>query len=279
MLDSLLARNPWFDGEIVVIHHGLDETEQTRLAAAFPRLRTMSPPKPLTVALDALAEMHPHLAGRIARFHSLATFWIEGNQDILFCDSDLLFTGDMSAIFAEEGDLLAAPDRAMLQGNRRDPVTLQELDGAGGPASHRSFNAGLMVLRPALRCEANRARILEQLDGAFWTDLRSNHTDQALLYRMFGEIVTLLDQRYNRMVGHAESLRGMADLPIEKACVLHFNGPAKPWRLERHSDKALEDAHFIKALELWFDAHCKFLVRQHFSSWFLPAADNKKPPV
>ena len=266
MLDSFLAQNAWFDGELVAIQSGLDEGEQQQLEADFPGLRVLGPPQLLLAALADLAGAHQHLATRIARFHSLSSFWLECEGDILFCDSDLVFAGDIAPIFEDEGEMLAAPDRAMLQGNRRDPKTLEEVSGDPDASAFSSFNAGLMVLRPALRNDANRRAILAELGGDFWENLHSQHTDQALLYRLFGDRVTLFDQRYNRLVGHAASLRGVADLPLEDACVLHFNGPAKPWRLEHHGERARDDGQFIAALRVWFEAHHRFLTKRHFAS-------------
>ena len=266
MLDSFLTHNGWFRGDLMAIHQGLDDAEQAELSADFPRLRLATPPEPLLAALEALAAAQPHLANRIARFHSLSSFWLEDKGAILFCDSDLVFTGDILPIFDHTGDLLAAPDRAMLQGNRRDPETMEEQKGEGRGNAHRSFNAGLMVLGKALRTDENRSAILGELAGDFWSDLRSDHTDQALLYRLFGDAVTLLDQRFNRLVGHAASLRGVADLPLDEARVLHFNGAAKPWRLERHAAMAAQNAQYIAALRMWFEAHHRFLTKRHFAS-------------
>ena len=187
---------------------------------------------------------------------------------MLFLDSDLVFTGDVSSILEEQGTILAAPDRAMLQGNRRDPETLEEREGDAGSEGFQSFNAGLMVLRPGTRHEETRSAILDLLMPEHWDQMRSDHTDQAVLYKLFGKTVTLLDQRFNRMILHSSSLRGVADLALEDAVVLHFNGPAKPWLPERHVGAALADGTFIKALRIWSDAHEKFLTRLHFAGKF-----------
>lgn len=265
MLDSFLAHNRWFKGEIVVVQSDLDDGAKAGLRAAFPQVTFASPPLELASALEILAAKQPHLAGRIARFHSLSMFWLDVEGDVLFLDSDLVFTGDISSILEERGDLLAAPDRAMLQGNQRDPETLEEQEGCAGGNGFRSFNAGLMVLRSAIRCEATRVAIIDLLKPDHWDQLRSDHTDQAVLYKLFGNSVALLDQRFNRMILHSKSLRGVADLALDDALVLHFNGPAKPWLPERHIGAAQADGTFIKALRIWTEAHESLLTRLHFA--------------
>lgn len=267
MLHSFLATNPWFNGEIAVIADDLSEEETAALARAFPRLACAPPSAALTGVIAALVAALPHLASRARRFHSLDAFAPGRAGRVLFCDSDLLFRQDMSAMLEPAGTLIACPDRTQLAGIQRDRHTLSEnLSEQDAPADgpFRTFNAGLMVIDETLRSDAVFGALLGQLAPEVFAQVASGHTDQAVLNRQFGTEVMLADPRFNRLVGHAGRLRGAASVSLADAAVIHFNGPAKPWDFSCHPAPADADPAFIRALGLWFDAYRGFLEVQHF---------------
>jgi hypothetical protein len=254
MLASFLATNPWFDGNIIVLHSRLSETDRTELTAAFPRLacRTASPR--LIAAIDALTAAHPHLAGRRDRFLSLETLLLDAPGKLLFADSDLLFRGDISALLAKDAPLVAAPDAAMLRGNRRDADTLAEVAAVGeAPAS---FNAGLLVYDP----DPEIAQALwPLLDPVGWSRIASQHTDQAVWNLLLRERVALVSTAFNLMIWHRATSFAHEPVPLDDAQVLHFNGAAKPWRLDLHADAIARDPPYAEALRLWTAARAGWL--------------------
>ena len=249
MLASFLRLNRWFDGEIVVVTPTIDPVESEAFSREFDRLRFRTGSQELADAIANLVAAYPKLANRAARFLSLECFWMGGNEPILYCDSDLLFLRDISEGLSTEGEVLACPDRAHL---------MNEKDGV-------SFNAGMMLLRPAIRTEETRQAILACLDPDAWSSVKTDHTDQAVLNAVLAGRVKLLDQSYNRLIGHAARLRGVADMKLDGTHVLHFNGPAKPWQLDRHADAARHSGEMVKGYQLWFEAHCRNLARLHLA--------------
>jgi lipopolysaccharide biosynthesis glycosyltransferase len=129
-----------------------------------------------------------------------------------------------------------------------------------------SFNAGLMVINPDCKSQAVWNALLQHLSVDIWRNVASDHTDQAVYNRQFGNLVTLANPAYNYLIGHAAQVRSAFDTPMSGAKVLHYNGPAKPWRFEHHLDAIAQDAGYIKALQHWQRAYAEFLAKYHFAA-------------
>lgn len=248
MLASFLRRNRWFDGEIIVVTPTVYQAEAIKACTReFERLHIRIVSQELAAAIATLVAAYPNLANRAARFLSLECFWVGGGNSILYCDSDLLFLRDISEGLTTDGEVLACPDRSYLMNDKNG----------------LSFNAGMMLLRPAICTEETRQQVLARLDPNAWRSVRTDHTDQAVLNAVLSSRVTLLGQSYNRLIGHAIKLRSVAEMPLHATHVLHFNGPAKPWQIDKHIDAARQSGEMVKGYQLWFEAHCQNLARMH----------------
>ncbi|WP_077148268.1 glycosyltransferase [Sphingopyxis sp. KK2] len=254
MLASFLATNPWFAGDVLVLHSRLTDTDQAALAAAFPRLscRTASPR--LDAAIDRLTAAHPHLANRRDRFLSLETLLLDAPGTLLFADSDLLFRGDLAPLLAIDAPLVAAPDAAMLRGNVRDADTLAEVAATGDPQA--SFNAGLLLYAPD---PARADAMWPLLDPENWSKIASQHTDQAVWNLLLRDRVHLVGTTWNLMIGHRAASFAREPVALAEAHVLHFNGAAKPWRPDRHAAAIARDPEFPAAVRLWAAARADWL--------------------
>jgi lipopolysaccharide biosynthesis glycosyltransferase len=241
MLDSFVHNNPWFNGPITIIHDDLDAATQARLTSLFPRLTCRAPRADLVRAIDQLVAERPALASRYRRFFSLDVFDGESTRAALFVDSDVLFRGSVEAVAALDTAIAACGDRALLMGNVRDPETLAERAADEVAPAFRSFNAGFIRISPGLR---------------------RDHTDQAVLNRMFGAHVHVLDRGYNLMLGHIGKLGETARSALREASVLHFNGPAKPWQLDETLSAMAHDPDFAFALAAWHAAYRRFISRR-----------------
>jgi len=251
MLHSFLAHNRWFSGEILVLHSRLSEADTAALAHRFPRLSCHRASPRLAAAVDGLVAAHPHLAGRRDRFLSLETLLIPGSRRRLFCDSDMLFRGDIAPLLDRDAPLVACPDAATLRGRRRDGTTMAELGDEGeqdGPTL-QSFNAGLMLVDPA--GEATIDAMFAALDPDAWSQVMSSHTDQAVWNRLFRGNADLASTRYNLMMLHRLESHAHEPVPVADARVLHFNGPGKPWLPARHAEAIARDPAFAEALRFW----------------------------
>lgn len=261
MLASFRAANPWFDGEILILHSRLSAADEAALAAAFPHLSCRGPSLRLAAAIDDLVAAHPHLATRRDRFLSLETLLLPPRSKHLFCDSDLLFRGDIAPLFAIDAPLVAAPDAAMLRGNVRAADTLAEVTPADG-ARAASFNAGLLVHDPAAAGAATADALWPLLDPEVWSRVASQHTDQAVWNLLLRDRVHLVGTEFNLMMTHRRASFAHEPVAIGDARVLHFNGPAKPWRPDRHADAIARDGDYAEAFRLWIAARADWLRTQ-----------------
>ncbi|MXO90819.1 glycosyltransferase [Pontixanthobacter aquaemixtae] len=273
MLHSFLRTNQWFDGSIIVLENDLRRGDKAALQANFPSVTFPGVSTELDQAIDRLVAEFPKLAGRRTRFLSLDAFQPESGDTALFLDSDLLFLEDIADIAdmaAMDGPIIACGDRSQLVGTHRDPVSMEETDT---PSSQgfSSFNAGLMILRQDVRTQSVWQELLAHLTPEAWKDVTTDHTDQAVYNRVFGDRVVLADPRFNYLIGHAGQLRGSADVTLKSAKVLHFNGHVKPWLFHQHLPATASDASFIAALGHWNDAYRRFLTAHHFN---VSAADS-----
>ncbi len=251
MIDSFLRHNRWFDGEIVVLHARLTDDQSCAIEQQFAGSRCQRASPPLAAAIDHLCDAAPALIGRRDRFLSLDAFALTDYDTVLFADSDMIFQGDVGDLTDGTGDLLAAPDGAMLRGNRRDADTLEERRGQGAA----SFNAGLMAIGASVRRGDVFAALLDRLDPARWAAIASDHTDQAVLNLELRDAVTLIGTQYNLMVGHRRTSFAADPVRIADALALHFNGPAKPWLIDRHDAALTHDPGYLGACSRWYDAY------------------------
>jgi hypothetical protein len=258
MLASFLATNAWFDGEILILHSRLTAADEAALTAGFPRLSCRRASPRLAAAIDTLVAAHPHLAARRDRFLSLETLLLPPGGKALFCDSDMLFRGDIAPLLAIDAPLVAAPDAAMLRGNVRAPGTLAEVAPADGTRA-ASFNAGLLVHDPAAAGAATADALWPLLDPEAWSRIASQHTDQAVWNLLLRDRVHLVGTEFNLMMTHRRTSFAHEPVAVDAARVLHFNGPAKPWRPDRHADAIARDPAYAEAFDLWIAARAAWL--------------------
>ena len=102
-IHSFLKHNPWFDGDVVVIHAGLSEEACECVSARGQRVRFHPAGSELVRRIDAVTAARPDFIGKRARFLSLEAFALAGYDKVLFCDSDLLFRQPVAELF--EGDV------------------------------------------------------------------------------------------------------------------------------------------------------------------------------
>ena len=100
MLDSFRRHNEWFDGDIIIIHDSLRPQSIAQLQNSFERVTMRKPGPDLNAQINSLVAAVPDIRSRRSRFLSLETFSLSGYDKILFCDSDLLFRGDVGDLFA-----------------------------------------------------------------------------------------------------------------------------------------------------------------------------------
>ena len=263
MLQSFLETNPWFAGQINLLQDDLSDQQKSEFSEFFGQVHFPEISPALSAAIGTLVAALDHLADRRRRFYSLETFFADAAGPVLFCDSDMLFRSDISPMFEIPGPLAACGDRAQIAGGGRDPATLAETADGAPDGGFSSFNAGLMVIGRAARNADIRSALMGELDPENWAAIASDHTDQAVLNRVFGSAVSIAPPQFNYLVGHAGALKGAAGVSAKEAKVLHFNGPAKPWAFAAHMRAARQSAEFVWAAGQWFDCYRRYLAARH----------------
>ncbi len=238
MLRSYLDENQRYDIDFLVIHHGLSQSEQRLLKEAVPRLKLRYPSPDLIYYLDRLASELPSLRNRIGRFYSLEITRLIGYERVLFCDSDLLFRGNIDRLFEDEAELLAAPDASCYRGNERELSSFSEVISSDGNKSELDvkeilpsvFNAGFMLFDGRDFGESLYQALLSELEVKKWEQVKTSHTDQVIFNRYYSDRVSFIDARYNYLLLHHDLIKNASSICVDEAIVWHFNGPTKPWK-------------------------------------------------
>ena len=283
MLHSFLKVNPWFEGDLVIIHDGLEPTAHQSLVACFERLRFVPVTPRLRSRLQSLIAFRPQLASREARFYSLEIFRLTGYDKVLFCDSDLLFCRPVNELFEMQQPLICGGDGPYYRGNSRDAASFAEVDSASHEASCpaagtelvQTFNAGLLLIDAQLLTEANYDGLLALLSVQSWQRIETAHTDQFLYNLFFAGRQTLVNADYNFLLQHRTAICEKEGVTLSDAKVLHFNGLTKPWLLNHTLLTAQRDGALIRAFQLWYNAYIECLTHLHLRSHFArPSSDS-----
>ena len=180
---------------------------------------------------------------------------------VLLCDTDLLFRGDVSALFEMESEVRACPDGANLPGKGRNADGFSIIDGNLPGALSATFNAGVMAFRRAALGEAVYQSFLAQLDRFANGELTGDHRDQLIFNLLFRDRCSLLDVRYNFLVGFCALAEQATDADIATAAVLHFNGPFKPWNPAQSLDLSRLEPRLKASLGEWSRTYLDCLAR------------------
>ncbi len=269
MLYSFLKNNPWFQGDIVIIHDGLTSKYCRYLAMCFERVRFVSITPRLKACLQDLLAHRPDLASRQARFYSLEIFRLAGYDKVLFCDSDLLFCKSVYELFEEEQGLICCGDGSYYRENCRDATSFAEISGTSREATtvlRQTFNAGFLLFDVLLLNKGHYNGLLALLSEKTWQQIETDHTDQVVYNLYFAGQQTLVGCEYNYMLRHQSAIYAKEGVKLTEASVFHFNGPAKPWDSLQSLHSIRKDPFYLIAIKKWNTAYLAFLALLHLNT-------------
>lgn len=279
MLHSFRRHNPWFGGDILVLHHRLPGSSR-RLLEKATGARLVPVSRELQAQVGELVLARPELNDRKARFYSLELFRWTRYERLFFCDSDLLFLDSIEPVLDHTGPLLCAGDGAYYRGLPRDPVTYSPL--AGGSLKN-TFNSGFMVVDPSQFEPSTYQAALGLLRPDTWSGVEQPHTDQLVLNRLLQGKQTLVGCEFNYLLLHAQTISAHSGISWLQARVLHYNTPVKPWSSSALW-RGLASPRFLHCWARWqrsfLDAstHLQALrVRPHDSSSRGDSGQNRNP--
>ena len=246
MLHSFLKENPWFRGDILVLHDGLSERNVELLGLLSPRVRCVRIGDALRTAIPTVLEAIPELAPLQARFYSLDLFAQQGYDAAIFCDSDILIRGSVEE--ALKGD---AAFRAV---DARVSHVLPDPDAPDAPRV-RSLNSGFFVVDRALLSPQVHEELLALTTPATFDGMRATLADQVVLNVRFAESFASLDPAYNYLLSRTRGSQGERMEAMLAAKVLHFVGPRNPWMPEQVLERSTEDPVMVRAFGLWLSSY------------------------
>lgn len=253
LLSSFLRHNPWFTGDIVIIHDGLPDAARARLQR-FPNLRFHAVGAVLKDRLAELAVARPKIAAKLPILRSLEAFNLPGYDWVLKLDSDVLCTGSAAGLAGIDGALLGCPDQAYFRGHVRHPQTYvpQHMSlGAAERVSAMAFNAGILFLRPGRLDPRVYDDLTERVHPDTWLMIRTGHSDSVVLNRHFRGLWTPVPEKYNYMISKDSAHYTRPRCAPSDAVFLHYIGRPKPWDAEAAGAVSAMDAERRFAFELW----------------------------
>jgi lipopolysaccharide biosynthesis glycosyltransferase len=255
LIHSFLKHNPWFDGDIVIICDSL-EADQRRLFQIFQNVIFRNPGDDLLLRIGHLCRNLPKLLPKRKRFYSIEVFNLEGYDKLLFFDSDMLVTSDLSEIINLPHELMACSDNPYDKQDRiRDKVTFKRLSPneiAGNPHSlAKTFNAGFMVVDKVFLNNESYESLKQLISIEIFGNIRTHNTDQVVLNLHFDNKVTFLPAGYNLILSQSPELIENEKLSPDEIKILHFTGKYKPWEASHKLDELMIDAYFAKFIIDW----------------------------
>ena len=262
-IGSFLKHHPDLDGDVVIIHDGLDERQRAYLGALSDRVRFVPVSAELRERLACVGAAVPHLDPILNHLYAFEAYRLTGFRKLLLCDGDLLFRQPIGELFDSEDALLCCGESAYLRGRGRDATTFALLnDSPPAGALNRTFNDGFLLIDAALTGEDCYADLLSLVAPDMWRGSATVNVRQFLHNRYFHGRHTLIGSTYNFMLRHADLIMAREGLTAADAKVLHFNLPVKPWvpaamlRWTRASAP-------VPAFDFWYDAWTECLAAAH----------------
>jgi lipopolysaccharide biosynthesis glycosyltransferase len=256
LLYSFLKHNPWFKGDILVIHDETLPQNACNLLGSFPRIQLRKVSHTLVKKSKNLIPSFPDFERRLGQFYSLEAFQLKEYERLLFLDSDMVIRGSLEELFHREEDLLVCATASYYK-NPKDYT-------ARDPFSIEKFNAGMMLISKSLLKESLYGEMLSKVSVEFFSafvpqpskfrmgneEIRLT-ADQLIHNTLLHKKATFVSLRYNYRLGLAEKIREREGIGIEDSYIVHFTGKKKPWLLSDSLKRMLEGQENAKAYNYW----------------------------
>lgn len=254
LIYSFLKYHPDFDGDILVITDDPAVEFRERLEGIFP-VQFIEPDPRLRAAVSTLQKHEPRLTGIYRRLFTLELFRLVDYDRVVYLDSDIYCSGDISELFSRQEALLACPDGFSFADQVRQLIGKGESLVASeryGKQFASSFNAGVLSIGKPLLGEDTYSQLLGMLDPVRWKDMgQSKFTDQMALNVFFDGQFTPLHSRYNYVIFLEEYQKCVQQVSLLDARLVHFAGDIKPWNHYDPVQLASQAPQFIKFIDVW----------------------------
>lgn len=257
MLGTFLHHNPWFKGDIVILHDGYTDRVRSELST-FPNVHFRKIGDEFKRRLLRVFAHLPQFAGDAAKFFTLEAFALTEYERVLFLDSDILCVGDTRELMVDaQLPLLCAPDQCYFREQVRDadtylPLTLEVAETRDN-VLRLTFNSGMMVINSKAIDSSVYQQLVQMVDPHTWRSVRTGHTDSIVLNRYFQNQWQPLPEKFNYLISRNSSRYRRQRSGADAAVLLHFLGNPKPWQVQ-DTDLEMFDDERAAAFRRWQSA-------------------------
>lgn len=244
MIKSFLHYNGWFTGDILI----LTEDSLPHFSLKNHDVRYQAPSAALLEKIELLCQDIPFYRTISARFFVLDLFLPSSYEEILYIDSDILFTAAIEPELLFAHNISMVPDPWHFRGFRRRRSNLQKIQSeiAGLDCYPTFFNSGLICARYPLFSPETHRGLLQKVDSGFLGQLEDCLADEPILNSYFEGKINALLLHYNCPVHLI-----MEGLVEQTPSGLHFTGKNKPWKWKSWWRLPLRRLAYLKFLMLW----------------------------
>jgi lipopolysaccharide biosynthesis glycosyltransferase len=265
LVHSFLRCNPWFRGDIIVIHDELSAASRRYLSLVADRVRWLPVGEPLRRQIDAVVAARPDLSAVRARFYSLETFRLRDYDRVLFCDSDIVARDSIQELLELPGGFVACGDGPHYSGRAIDgPAAEARFDPAA------TFNTGVFLVDRGCLTDDEYGGLLAATTPETFLGSTSGRTDSIVLNRAFGARARLAGAEFNYLLAFRAAIERQRRVGLSDARMVHFNTRDKPWVAAQALRGAVADAAYGKACAIWIRSYAACLshlsLRSRFAS-------------
>ena len=259
LIHSFLKHNPWFTGDIVIISDGLEPFQEAQFAI-FPKVIFHKPGEDLLMRIGHLCNALPELIAKRRRFYSIELFNLGEYDRMIFFDSDMLVTGDISEVLSHPGPLLACSDQPNRHdGKVRSRESFKRMFNPGvtdvSTVLMKTFNAGFIVVAKKLLDQKTYEGLKELIHISIFRNIRTHNTDQVVLNLFFDGVASILPFAYNMIVSKWPEFLSEKKINPADIKVLHFTGNYKPWEPASRMNDLATDPRFSFFYNAWHDVN------------------------
>ena len=272
MIHSFLMRNKWFQGKILIIEDDLDDHMKAMLSL-YPGIdfHTVSPD--LHNRLQIFTKVLPHYSSKVRKFYMLDVFKLEGLDQLLFLDSDILCTGDLKTLFElRKKGLVAARDKSAHLGEMREEHTFLSFTKMQQKANKSyldCFNSGMLLINYDKLDKNIFQDLLGMISPMKYATVQTGHADQYLLNIYFKDKTHLVSARWNFLLHCEEAILQSENIRPVDAELLHYVKSQKPWKKGIETD-TIQYKKWHKAHEImltWLQSHSTDLHNEYMERY------------
>jgi lipopolysaccharide biosynthesis glycosyltransferase len=208
------------------------------------------------MCIGHLCHAMPGLIAKRRRFYSIEIFNLTGYDRLLFFDSDILITGDISPVLAGNEPLLACSDQPGHQtGKVRSRTTFKRMWNSEKTDTStvllKTFNAGFFIIGKHYLNKKTYQDLMQLIHINIFKNILTHNTDQVVLNLCFDGQVTILPPEYNMIVSKWKVYQSIHQIARSDLKVLHFTGLYKPWEPDSKMKELMHDSDLSSFYNAW----------------------------